>query len=226
MQNMRAFLILGMLLGAINGWAQDVIEPENIATLNRIAGEYDDWKWIFGISTTGLVVVLAAWNILGLKTLLKTKAEEWVMDKIAKEADLKVEHIKAAVREYAHIAELKKKNIWVISAAEGQQANVKKVFDGCGFAYDEKNWKHIDQINTLTLGNVDVLLFNDQPDLPLQVKQIEAVMEKFKTNVGYLYLGDKRLKSEEYRQEYKIDLDFCNSTTRLEAGLLSLLKIR
>lgn len=223
---MRLALLAAVMLLAASVCAQDVIEPSNIRTLNRIAGEYDTWKWVFGISTSVLGVIMIAWNVFGLKTLLKTKAEEWVMAKIAREADLKVEDVKAAVREYAQIAELKKKNIWVISAAEGQQANVKKVFDGCGFSYDEKNWKHIDHMETLTLGNVDVLLFNDQPDLPLTDKQIESVMEKFKTNVGYFYLGDKRLKSDEYRQKYKIDLDFCNSSTRLEAGLLSLLKIR
>jgi len=219
-------LVAAVMPAAASVCAQDIIEPSNIQTLNRIAGEYDSWKWIYGISYSVLLIVMAAWNFFGLKNLLKTKAEEWVMGKIAREADLKVEHVKAAVREYAQIAELKKKNIWVISAAEGQQANVKKVFDGCGFSYDEKNWKHIDHVENITLGNVDVLLFNDQADLSLSDKQIESVIEKFKTNVGYFYFGDKTIDSKKYRREYKIDLDFCNSATRLEAGLLSLLKIR
>jgi len=222
MRYFRKTLVFGLLLVACGVWAQDVVKPENIPTINRVAEEYDTYKWIFGIATA----VLAIWSFFGLKFFVKSKAEEWVMGKIAKEADLKVEHVKSAVQEYALNAKIKQKKVLVISTGEGQQDNVKRVFDKCSFAYDDSSWVAIHKVDTLVLGKVDALLFNDQTDLPLSEAQIEFVMEKFKTNVGYFYLGDKRLKSDEYRQKYKIDLDFCNSITRLEAGLLSLLKIR
>jgi hypothetical protein len=222
MKYTKYLLVLCLLLMMRGAWGQDVINPENIPTLNRVADEYDCYKWLFGIAST----ILAIWSFLGLKFFVKTKAEEWVMAKIAKEADLKVEHVKSAVQEFARIAELKKKKVLVISAAEGQQGNVKQVFDKCGFFYDESSWLHAKDVPTLVLGKVDALLFNDQTNLPLKEEDIEAAMKKFTTNVGYFYLGDKRLQSDAYRQKYNIDLDFCNSTTRLEAGLLSLLKIR
>jgi hypothetical protein len=137
-----------------------------------------------------------------------------------------MDNIKAAVQEFEQINRLKQKKVVVISPTEGQQDNVKRVFDRCGFNYDENSWVSINNVQSLVLGKVDALLFNDQTDIELTDGQIESVMEKFKTNVGYFYLGDKRLKSDEYRRKYKIDLDFCNSITRLESGLLSLLKIR
>lgn len=220
---LRKFLMAGLFWGvAAVCWGQNTIKPEHIPTLNRVAEEYDTYKWVFGI----VAAILAIWSFFGIKFFLKTKAEEWVMSKIAREADLKVEHVKAAVREFAHIAELKKKNILVISATEGQQANVKKVFDSCRFEYDENSWVTIDKVPALILGKTDVLLFNDQVDAPLSADQIEDTIKKFKNNVGYFYFGDKIIDSKRYRQEYKIDLDFCNSATRLETGLLSLLKIR
>ncbi len=224
MRYIRTFLVFGLLIVVVGGvCGQDNIKPDNIPNLNRIAEEYDYWKWVLGIATA----VLAIWSFFGLKFFVKTKAEEWVLAKIAKEAELKIENLKSAIGEFARIADFKKRKILVISAEEGQQANVKKVFDGCGFAYEGHSWITIGKVPTLVLGEVDVLLFNDQPDLPLSIEQIESVMEKFKTNVGYFYFGDKILtKSAEYRKTMKIDLDFCNSITRLEAGLISLLKIR
>lgn len=226
MSYFRIVLIGALLLGEVVGWGQTVIAPENISTLNRIAGEYDQWKWIIGITGIVVTALLVVWNIFGFKTLLKTKVNDWLDEKISKETGLKIESVRVALSEHARNVELKNKRIIVISAAEGQQANVKKVFDGCGFYYDKDSWINIDKTRTLTLGNVEVLLLNDQNDLPLSEPQIEAIMEKFKTNVGYFYFGDKRIKSDEYRKTYKIDIDFCNSASRLEAGLLSLLKIR
>lgn len=221
------FTLIGFLtMWACAAWGQTAIEPKNIPTLNRIAEEYDQWKWIFGISVLAVAVITATWNFFGFKAILKNKVNDWLDEKISKETGIKIESVKAALSEYARNAELKKKRILVISAAEGQQANVKKVFDNCGFYYDKDSWVHVENILSLTLGNVDVLLFNDQNDLPLSEAQMESVMEKFKTNVGYFYFGDKILKSADYRRKHKIDLDFCNSPTRLETGLLSLLKIR
>lgn len=222
MNKIRLILMGVLVMGAVSGWGQEVLDPKNIPTLNRIAGEYDFWKWIFGI----LTVLISVWSFVGLRFFLKTKVNEWIDNEIAKKAGLKIEDLKSALAEYAHNAKLKQKKICVISAAEGQQANVKKVFDGCGFIYDENCWVDIAKVPALVLGNVDILLFNDQTSHPLSVDQIESVMEKFKTNVAYFYFGDKRLKSDDYRKEYKIDLDFCNSASRLEAGLLSILKIR
>lgn len=215
-------LTLGMLIvsGAVIG--QVAIPKENIPTLNRIAQEYDTWKWVFGITAS----VIGIWSFFGLKFFVKSKAEEWIMQKIAKEANLGIEHLRSAISEYSKIAALKKKTVWVISAAQGQQANVKKVFDACGFAYDDKSWVHVDSADSLVLGNVDVLLINDQHDLPITEHQLESIIARFTTNVGYFYFGDKMINSKEYRQKYNIDLDFCNSGTRLETGLLSLLKIR
>jgi len=223
----KTFLLLISILLLFAGtlWCQaigDTIASKNVVALNRIAEEYDGYKWIFGIVASTLVLLIP----LGLWVLLKTKAEEWVLAKIAKEAELKVEHVKSAVREFAKITELKTKKILVVSAADGQQGNIKKVFDGCEFAYDEKSWVNVNNVSSLVLGKVDALLFNDQVDLPLTTDQIEAIIRRFGTNVGYFYFGDKIIDSKKYRQEYKIDLDFCNSATRLETGLLSLLKIR
>lgn len=218
----KMVLVFGLMLISSLAWGQDTLAHENIPTLNRIAGEYDRYKQIFSI-VAGVLILLTP---LGFWVLLKTKAEEWVLNKIAKEAGLKVEHVKSAVGEFAHIAELKKKKILVISAADGQQDNVKKVFSKCGFAYGSGTWVNISGISTHVLVDADVLLFNDQIEFPLSEVQIESTIQKFKTNVGYFYFGDKQLPSKEYRQKYQIDLDFCNSATRLEAGLLSLLKIR
>ncbi len=197
----------------------DTIPSTKIPTLNRIADEYDTWKWVFGIAAS----VLAVLTPLGLWVLLKTKTNDWVMEKIAKEADLKIAHLKAAVGEFGHIAELKKKKILVVSLAEGQQGVVKKVFDGCGFtAFD---WKSISQTQSLVLDKTDLILFNDYADSQLSEAQIEAVIQRFKTNVAYFYFGPKRLKDAGYRKDYGIAIDFCNSPSRIEAGILSLLKI-
>jgi hypothetical protein len=226
MSYLRIILVGVLLLGVVAGWGQETIKPENVATLNRIAEEYDRWKWIFGISVIVVAAITFVWNLLGFKTILQHKVNDWLDDKISKETGLKIESVKAALSEYARNAELKKKRILIVSGAEGQQANVKKVFDGCGFFYDANSWIHIDNLPGKTFGDVDILLFNDQTNHPLTEEQIEAAMKKFVTNVSYFYFGDKRIKSDEYRKTYKIDLDFCNSPTRLESGLLSLLKIR
>lgn len=201
------------------GIGQEVLKPENIPTLNRIAEEYEFWLWVFSITAA----ILAIWSFLGLKFFVRTKAEEWVLNQIAKTSELKVEHLKAAIHEFASIAGLKKKKITVISAATGQQANVKKVLDKCGFTNFE--WENIADLSGLVLKDTAVVLLNDQLEYPLSEGQIDSVFDHFKTNAGYLYFGDKKLDSKEYREKYKITLDFCNSSTRLEAGLLSILKI-
>jgi len=224
MKYLRILWILGLLLGVASGvWGQsmDTIPKEHILTLNRIAGEYDFWKMVFSITA----VILAIWNFVGLKFFVKMKAEEWVLSKIAKEADLKVEHVKSAVHEFARIAHLKKKKITVISENIGQQNNVKKVFDGCGFSSFE--WKSIADLPGLVLQNTDLILLNDQPDHPLIRVDIESVFEKFKTNVAYQYFGPKNdLPIGEYRKKHpNINLGLCNSADRLETGLISLLKI-
>lgn len=213
-------MFLCCFLAAAACFAQpDEIPKEQIPTLVRIAEEYDFWKWVFSVIT----VVLAVWSYFGLKLFIKTNAEEWVLAKIAKEADLNVVHVKSAVREFAHIAELKKKPILVVSAGEGQQQNVKKVLDACGFTHYD--WKSIGDVPTLVIQNTSVILLNDQLDSPLTEAQLESVMDKFKANVGYCYFGDKRIKSDEYRQRWKISLDFSNSDTSLEAALIRILKI-
>ena len=198
---------------------QEVLKPENIPTLNRIAEKYEFLLWVFSITAA----ILAIWSFFGLKFFVKTKAEEWVLNQIAKETDLKVEHLKAAILEFASIAGLKKKKITVMSAVKGQQANVKKVFDDCGFTNFE--WENIADLSGLVLKDTAVILLNDQLEQPLSENQIESVFGHFKTNVGYFYFGDKTLKSKEYREKFRITLDFCNSSTRLESGLLSILKI-
>lgn len=219
MKHLRLFITLLLVGIGIAGIGQEELKPENIPTLNRIAEEYEFWLWVFSI----VAAILTIWSFFGLKFFVKTKAEEWILNKIAKEADLKVEYLKAAIHEFAGIAKLKKKKITVISAVEGQQANVKKVFDECGFTNFE--WKNIADLLSIVLENTAVILLNDQLEQPLNEAQIESVFDHFKTNVGYFYFGNKRLKSEEYREKYKITLDFCNSSTRLESGLLSILKI-
>lgn len=202
-------------------YGQDTIPSAKIPTLNRIAEEYDDYKWVFGIAAS----VLAVWSFFGLKFFVKAKAEEWILAKIAKEADLKVEFVKAAVSEFGKIADLKKKKILVLSATEGQQGDLKKVFDGCGFANVE--WENIAKLSGLVLKGVDLILLNDQPELRLTRGQIEDVFEKFQSNVTYQYFGpDNQLPVGEYRKKYpKFLLGLCNSADRLETGILSLLKI-
>jgi len=220
----RIFLVFGLLLAVssgVCGQTVDTFAKKNISILNRIAGEYDFWKNVFGI----IAAVLAILTPIGLWVLLKTKVEDWVLSKIAKEADLKVEHVKSAVREFAHISELKEKKITVISADAGQQNNVKKVFDGCGFSNYE--WKSIDDLSGFVLQNTDLILFNDQPEHPLTRDQIESAFRQFKTNVAYQYFGPKNdLPIGDYRKQYpQINLGLCNSADRLETGILSLLKI-
>lgn len=223
MRYLRLIMTLCLMVIGAAGIGQEVLKPENIPTLNRIAEEFEFLKRTFGYG----VVALAILNFLGLiifvRFFVKTKSEEWVLKQIAKEAELKVEHLKAAIHEFASIAGLKKKKITVISAAMGQQANVKKVLDKCGFTNFE--WENIADLSGLVLKDTAVVLLNDQLEYPLSEGQIESVFNHFKTNAGYLYFGDKTLKSKEYREKYKITLDFCNSSTRLEAGLLSILKI-
>ena len=137
---------------------------------------------------------------------------------------MKIENLKDALAEYAQTAELKKKRIMVISAAEGQQVNVKQIFDKCGFVNAE--WKSIEGLAQLILNNIDLVLLNDQPDSPLSQTQIESVLKKFKTNVAYLYFGPNNLPIRDYRTQYpKLNLGLCNSPDRLETGILSLLKI-
>ena len=201
--------------------AQSVIKEQNIDTLNRIAEVYNNYKWIIGIITP-IVVFLGFW---GTKSYLKNGIKDWVEDEIAKRAGIKVDDLKAVIAEQANINKLKKKIIWVISADSGQQANVKKVFDNCGFFYDEKTWINIQDAKGLKLSNVDVLLFNDQPQKPLEESQIAEVIASFKKDVAYFYFGDKHIKSVDYRKAYDIEIDFCNSKSRLEDGLLKLLKI-
>lgn len=221
-QSLTPFLTVLFSLLTCNLFGQSTsIDPQNIPTLNRIAGEYDNLKWIFGISAS----VLAIFSFFGLKIFVKTKAEEWVLGKIAKESELKIEHIKSAIREYARIAELKKKKIMVVSAVAGQQNNVKKVFDGCGFSNIE--WKSIGDLPGLVLQSIDLILLNDQPEHPLTRDQIENVIEQYKTNVAYQYFGPKNdLPIGDYRKRYlQLNLGLCNSADRLETGILSLLKI-
>lgn len=219
MKPLQLLITLCLVSIGIAGMGQEVLKPENIPTLNRIAEEYDFWLKAFGI----VAAVLSIWSFFGLKFFVKGKAEEWILNKIAKEAELKVEHLKAAIHEFATIARLKKKKITVISSAKGQQANVKKVFDDCGFVNFE--WADIADLSDILLNDTAVILLNDQLEQPLSVVQIESAFDHFKTNVGYFYFGDKTLDSKEYREKFKITLDFCNSSTRLEAGLLSILKI-
>lgn len=219
MRYLRLIMVLCLAAIGIAGIGQEGLKPENIPTLNRIAEEYEFWLWVFSITA----VILAIWSFLGLKFFVRTKAEEWVLNEIAKTSELEVEHLRAAIHEFASIAGLKKKGITVISADKGQQANVKKVFDDCGFSNFE--WVSIGDLTSLVLNDTAVVLLNDQLEQPLSEGQIESVIRHFKTNVSYFYFGDKKIKSDEYRREHKVILDFCNSATRLEAGLLSILKI-
>lgn len=219
-------LLLAFSMAAWVAVGQDTIIPANIPTLNRVAAEYDFWKWVFGIGITIASGLSIVWTIFGYKTILKTKIDDWLDKNLEKHTGQKIDTIKAAMQEFARNAELKKKRVLVISAASGQQANVKKVLDGCGFYYDDRSWVSINDVPNLVLGNVDVLLLNDQTDAPLAPDQIETVINKFRQNVGYFYLGNEIIDSKKYRKEYGIDIDFANSTTRLESGLLSLLKIR
>jgi hypothetical protein len=222
----RTLLFFVFLFACIATFGQDTIKPENVPTLNRVAEEYDDLKWKFGIGFSLGAGLLVVWNVLGFRNILKTKVDEWLDKNLERHTGHKIETIKAALQEHARNAELKKKRVFVVSAANGQQVNVKKVFDGCGFPYDERSWVNIEDVPNLILGNVDILLLNDQIKAPLSEHQIESVIKKFGKDVGYFYLGDKRIKSDEYREKYDIDIDFAASTTRLEIGLLSLLKIR
>lgn len=220
MRYFRMALVLGLVMLGSWVWGQDTIPQSNIPTLNRIAGEYDFWKLVFGIAAA----VLAIWSFFGLNFFVKTKAEEWIVQKIAKEANLTVENLKSAIKEYAHIAELKKKKILVVSAAEGQQT-LKKVLDGCGFSNFE--WVSISGVTNIVLQNTDLLLLNDDLEKPLSRDQIESVFEKFKITVAYQYFGPKNdLPIAAYRTTYRgINLGLCNSADRLETGILSLLKI-
>ena len=223
MKKVKVLLVMTLLLVAAGGvWGQDTIKPSNIPTLNRMAEEYDLWKWVFGV----LTAVLTVWSFLGLGFYLKTKVNGWLDDQIAKKGDLKIEQLKAALAEYSTVAELKKeKRILVISATEGQQANVKKVFDGCKFT--NFYWKSMADLPGFVLDKTDLILINDQPELPLSQSQVEEIFKKFKTNVSYQYFGPKNtLPIGEYRKTYpQINLGLCNSADRLETGILSLLKI-
>ena len=213
------FVSMSLIAGSI--WGQDTINPQHIPTLNRIATEYDTWKWVIGIATA----ILAIWSFFGLRYFIKAKAEEWVLKEIEKEAGLKVEHLKDALAEYARVVEIKKKKILVLSAAEGQQNNVKKILDQNGFT--ELEWEDISKAPTLVLQNVKLLIINDQPELPVTQTQIDQVIEKFGKNVACLYFGPKHpLPIAEYRKQNPLlNLGLCNSADRLETGILSLLKI-
>lgn len=223
MKNNFAFLITGALsIICCPLLGQTVaLEPGNIPTLNRIAGEYDFWKWIFGLAA----VLLAIWSFFGLRFFLRTKVNDWVDIEIAKKAGLKIETLKDALAEYARTGELKKMKILVLGIGDGQEGNVKKMLDKTGFSNYE--WGNISNISTIVLKNVHLLLLNDQPGTPISQTQIDDTIEKFGKDVACLYFGPKHpLPINEYRSKQPLlNLGLCNSADRLETGILSLLKI-
>ena len=215
------FFCLMMVVSGVWGQSDTVIVRDNIPTLNRIASEYTTWKLIFLITTT----VLAIWSFFGVRFFIKTKANDWIEQEIAKKAGLKVEILKDALAEYARVAELKKKKILVLSAADGQQGNVKKILDNAGFSNVE--WGNIANTPTMVLNNVHILLLNDQPNVAISQQQIETTIDKFGSNVAFMYFGPQNfLPVGDYRKKNpRLIIGLCNIPDRLETGILSLLKL-
>jgi hypothetical protein len=196
---------------------RDTIVTENIPVLNQIAKDYNWGKWVLG----ALVILVP----FGVKFYLKSSVNEWVEKEISKKSGLKIEDLKTALADYIKNGELKKKKILILSQGDGQQGNVKKILDACSFS--SYSWKNIKELPTLVLDGADLVLLNDQPDAPISEDEITKVMGKFKTNVSYLYFGpNNTLPIGQYRKQYPLlALGLCNSSDRLETGILSLLKI-
>ncbi len=215
------FLIVAVCHG------QSDIPKEKIGTLVRSAEEYDTWKWRFGFIAFLFSVFVPIMSILGFQNYFKAKIKEWAVDAIAKEAGSSVDALKSALQEFGVVAQLKKeKQILVVSAQKGQQRNVKKVFDGCRF--ERYDWKSVIELEGFDLKNIDLLLINDQTEKSLEIKEedIRSILERYKNNVAYLYFGVKQIPVGKYRTDMPgIDIGLCNSSDRLETGIISILKI-
>lgn len=200
---------------------RDSIPQDNIQALNHVAGLYKTYYIALKIIII-LLPVLGFLGFLGLKHWISSS----VVDLFAKKMEMDKDSLKSILSEYAETVRLKKKVIWVISNEDGQRPNIKKVFDKCGFHYDENCWKNISQLETITPLKVDLVLLNGTGSHPLSEEQIEEVVKKFTNSVGYFGFMDKNLEnSKDLKVKYGIDIDFCNNDSRLEAGLLSILKI-
>lgn len=220
MKYTKPLITLFLLLTVSTLSAQrDTIPQDNIHALNNVAGLYKTWHDILPL----ILFLFSVIVFFGLNHRLSSS----IVDLFAKKMEVDKDTLKSIIDEYAKTVSLKKKVIWVISNEDGQRPDIKKIFDKCGFHYDENCWKNISQLESLTLRKVDLLLLNGTGSHPLSEEQIEEVVKKFTKSVGYLCFveGDRRIDSGKLKVKYGITIDFCNNDSRLEAGLLSILKI-
>jgi hypothetical protein len=215
------FFCLMMVVSGVWGQTDTVIVRDNIPKLNRIASHYTTLEFIFLIGPIVLVVL----NYFGMQFFIKTKANDWIEQEIAKKAGLNIDILKDVLAEYARVAELKKKKILVLSAVDGQQGSVKNILDKVGFSNVE--WENIANTPTIVLNNVHILLLNDQPEDAISQEQIETTIDKFGKDVAFMYFGPQNsLPVGDYRKKNpRLIIGLCNIPDRLETGILSLLKL-
>lgn len=216
-----SFLIM-LLTGLSVACAQDspVFSEQEVSALKNIAKYYSVAALWIGVAVAILVPVFSFFN---LRQKIERWAEDKVMEKMARQLDIKKEVLQGALSAMIQDFQLKLRKILIVGETDHKLLQVSEFLEGYGFSMPDSI--SVEDFNALKKlpSEVKLILFNYlNQDIDQHKEEIIPMLDKFKDK-RMLLLGIGRLPDDQ-KTKYGNRLSFSNGVDTLEDRILGAYK--